>query len=347
MKKILSILLAVITVFLSLNITALAINDNDGAFIVEKTITSENILQTTKDTSIEAASSSKLKKSDHVHIYKSGKCKICGQKRNTYKNGFPSEFYKKCPEQGTIKDVSSYKYNGKTIKIPTIKVYVPYGYDKTKQYNVIFLVHGKGGNRDNWLKNNHNMVPYGETSIGKMSGKKLFDWLIYTGETAPFIAISVDLPKNADGTYNDYTLKDYIRNYYIPYVVRKYSTYAKSEKEKDVQKAKDHFAFCGLSRGSTTLYNIALNPSQPVAKMFGHKIYLSGTIDVSLMKSAYGKSTDKLYFATGGIHDWECHEAMKKYKGQIPYKMFIEYDSAHTWYTWFRGCAAALQLAMK
>lgn len=288
----------------------------------------------------------------HVHKYVNNKCSICGQNRDTYENGFPSEFYQACPEQGEVKDIKSYTdKNGKTINFSTIQVYLPYGYNKNKQYNVVFLVHGKGGNRKNWISSSWSMQIPGSSSIGKMSGKNLFDWLIYKGEVAPFIAVSVDLDHytndSGDVVYNDGALVKKIRQYYLPCIINTYSTYAKSDSEADIEKAKNHFAFCGASRGAVTVYKVAVNPTQPIAKMFGHEMFMSGDADGNALKNLFGSSTNTLYFANGGSKDSHCWKAMRSYPSIFPQFMYIEYDSGHSWYTWFRGFAAAMQLAMK
>lgn len=296
--------------------------------------------------------SNTLPEEKHVHVYENNVCKMCGHKRDTYVNGFPSEFYSTCPEQGEVKDVKSYTdKNGKTISFSAIQIYLPYGYDASKQYNVVFLVHGKGGNRKNWISSSWSMQVPGHSSIGKMSGKNLFDWLIYTGEAAPFIAVSVDLDHytndKGDVVYNDGALVKKIRQYYLPCIINTYSTYAKSDNEADIERAKDHFAFCGASRGAVTVYKVAVDPTQPIAKMFGHEMFMSGDANAKSLQNLFGTSTNTLYFANGGSQDSHCWKAMKSYPSYFPQFMYIEYDSGHSWYTWLRGFAAAMQLAMK
>ena len=279
-------------------------------------------------------------KDSHVHRYSSDKCTLCGLKRNTYLNGFPSEYYNDCPKGGKVVDVYTYKD-----QYYKVKIYTPYGYTKSKQYNVIFLIHGKGGSRNDWLQNSFNMTA-NQTTYGTMTGKKLFDWLIYKGEAAPFIAVSIDLAEY-EGTYNDSILADQIVKYYLPYVAKNYSTYAKSGNLSDIETAKSHFAIAGLSRGAITVANIAVNTNASPSKYFGHKILLSAYTQADRLKALYGSSKDTLYFINGGRGDSTCQGIMKEYKAYFPKAMYIEYDSGHSWYTWFRGVSAVLQVAMK
>lgn len=58
-------------------------------------------------------------------------------------------------------------------------VYLPYGYNKNMKYNVLYLMHGIGGNERKW------------GTVGKNSVVKIImDNLIYYGDIEPFIVVT-------------------------------------------------------------------------------------------------------------------------------------------------------------
>ena len=65
-----------------------------------------------------------------------------------------------CDQQGTVEELTyeapAYATNellgtDSTIE-KTVQVYLPYGYDESKQYNVLYLLHGTGGNDKYWFE---------------------------------------------------------------------------------------------------------------------------------------------------------------------------------------------------
>lgn len=311
----------------------------------------------------------------HVHVYKNGVCTKCdAEKRDYDASGFSTLFYKTDPpEKGRLLTVNPKLSDGRVLGIP-VQVYLPYGYKNTNKYNVIFLVPGSDGTIYNWMKDKISMfIPDGET-YGDMSGKRLFDWLIYTGQSAPFIAVSISMqPYNGsyDQAYSRYV--NFIRDYWLPMIIDgqgQYTdsnnnkqvinfggTYAKSSKESDIKSAKSHFAIAGLSQGSTFVVGYAVNPTSDLGKRFGHKIIMSSFTPANSIATAYNKSSnnkDKLYFVSGGKIDksgngTSSYDIMMSYKKNSTLKKFPFYtmNSGHKFYTWFRGIAAVLQDSLK
>ena len=58
-------------------------------------------------------------------------------------------------------------------------VYLPAGYDESKQYNVFYLMHGGGENMNTWLVDND-----------YTGNKKMIDNLIANGEIEPLIIVT-------------------------------------------------------------------------------------------------------------------------------------------------------------
>ncbi len=130
-------------------------------------------------------------------------------------------------------------------------VYLPYGYDPARQYNVVYALHGTDAHADYWI---------GDTATGK-STLKLLDRMIEKGECEPFILVTptyYSIPEDKQDLFPDYWSGDALanvwpmyfwqemRNEIIPLIDSTYSTYGDS---------REHRAFVGLSRGSMTTVN--------------------------------------------------------------------------------------------
>lgn len=142
-------------------------------------------------------------------------------------------------------------------------VYLPYNYDETKQYNVLYLMHGIGGSIDEW-------------GMGSADSKvkAMMDNLIYHGDIEPFIVVtpngrsSADHSSNAD--YNSfYLFGQELRNDLIPYIDQNFATYAEYEEGYDLSAARDHRAMAGLSMGGMQTINIGMCECLDLLSWFG------------------------------------------------------------------------------
>ncbi|WP_160692460.1 alpha/beta hydrolase-fold protein [Clostridium sp. C2-6-12] len=144
-------------------------------------------------------------------------------------------------------------------------VYLPAGYkedDKNKKYNVLYLLHGVGGNRHEWLGGNG-------TIDDNFIICNIFDNLIAKGDINPLIIVFpdgrsahdwTDNSFNADGTnmlgfyYFDYELRYDL----IPFIESKYNVYAdiKDTSSKGIQYSRMHRAIAGLSMGGMQALNL-------------------------------------------------------------------------------------------
>ena len=130
----------------------------------------------------------------------------------------PDTYRKDCPQQGKVEKVS-YKttvYGNNIDK--SAYVYLPYGYDSSKQYNIMYMMHGGGGNESSIF-------------IESTVMKKYLDWMIMNKDIEPMIVVTPtfnnaagsDMTANAKNFWNELA-KDV-----IPAIESKYSTYAKNE----------------------------------------------------------------------------------------------------------------------
>lgn len=171
-------------------------------------------------------------------------------------------------EKGTIERISytSYDYFGDGAEVTKeANVYLPYGYDTSKKYNVLYLMHGIGGDEDEWGMNNVN------SRI-----KIIMDNLSYYGDIDSFIVVtpngrSTANHKKEGSDYNSfYVFGQELRNDLIPYIESHYSTYADStEQGYDLSQNREHRAMAGLSMGGMQTINIGIGECSDLFSYFG------------------------------------------------------------------------------
>ncbi|MBE5938707.1 MAG: hypothetical protein E7265_11880 [Lachnospiraceae bacterium] len=174
--------------------------------------------------------------------------------------------------RGTIETITyeteTYDEGNSAKMIKEANVYLPAGYDASKQYNVLYLMHGGGENKDTWLLG---------TDGNDFSGnKKMIDNLIAKGEIEPLIIVTPTFyrPSDAPKPDSDFDLttifQHELRKDLIPYIESHYSTYAGGDvSDENLIKTRMHRAFAGLSMGSMTTYRSALYANYDVFAWFG------------------------------------------------------------------------------
>lgn len=95
----------------------------------------------------------------------------------------PKSYSKTIKKSGKIEKVDyktkTYNAANKTLS-KYAYVYVPYGYDKSKKYNIIYLLHGGGGNAERYFN-----------GVGKSSEMKhILDHMIADGKIKPTIVVT-------------------------------------------------------------------------------------------------------------------------------------------------------------
>ena len=169
---------------------------------------------------------------------------------------------------GTIQEITyktfDYFGDGSEITKPAF-VYLPYQYDDTKQYNVLYLMHGIGGTEREWgMYDDSSMV------------KRIMDNLIYYDEVAPFIIVvpngrSCADYENTSSDYNSfYLFGQELRNDLIPYIEATFATYANYQEDGyEMTLARDHRAMAGLSMGGMQTINIGMCECLDIISYFG------------------------------------------------------------------------------
>lgn len=158
----------------------------------------------------------------------------------------PDEYRTTCTEAGTIEtlDYVAHDADGSP-RDKQCRVYLPYGYDSGKQYEVLYLMHGYGGGIRTIFE--------GTTNRRKL--QNVVDHLIANGRMRPMIVVTPTIT-NYQTEENWTQFPKELREDIIPAVEGRYSTYAQSTSPEDLIASRDHRAFGGFSMGSTTTWNV-------------------------------------------------------------------------------------------
>ncbi len=210
----------------------------------------------------------------HTHSFVNGKCE-CGAYEVDFITMLPmaQDLQATCDEQGTVERMTYQTRSYALESLPEnagqelpmekeLLVYLPYGYDASASYDIVYLMHGTGDNQTYWLEK------MGTTT------RNVLDNMIKEGKCEPTIFVCptyYSVPEGYPGydlSTNDWMNSDpnadlwpmhfwqELRGDIIPAVESKYATYAEGDvSEENLIATRDHRAFAGLSRGSMTTVN--------------------------------------------------------------------------------------------
>ncbi len=158
----------------------------------------------------------------------------------------PTSYRSACAQAGAIEtfDYTAHDDNGNAYS-KQCRVYLPYGYDSSKQYDILYLMHGFYGNIRTIL----------EGTVGGRRLQYVVDHLIADGRMRPMIIVTPTITDYYT-TSNWIKFPKELREDLIPAVESKYSTYSRSTSAEDLIAARDHRAFSGFSMGGTTTWNV-------------------------------------------------------------------------------------------
>ncbi len=166
----------------------------------------------------------------------------------------PEEYLKDCDEKGTVERVeyqtAAYDMDGNRLEDVTkvYYAYLPYGYDPSKPYNVMYLYHGFGSSERYWF--GMDGMPDTAYDGGSCKTLQLLDNLIKNGEMEPTIVVTPSLNTNDQKVDDDILHYEIVRDL-IPDVETRYSTYAHGDVSRDsLIASRRHRALGGLSAGS-------------------------------------------------------------------------------------------------
>ncbi len=235
------------------------------------------------------------------HSFADGKCTKCGIatmfRWSNYTND--DEYAVECAQKGTVTkiDYSTRAYAFETtypelgeIKIEkSMYVYTPYGYDTSKKYNVLYLVHGGGENEGYWFAENGYDPNHGYGNMKNVTSNVL-DNMIAKGVCDPLIVVTPSFYENVEGHENSevnsiitHEFYKELQNDIMPLIVSNYSTYATDTSEASLIAARDHQAIAGFSMGSMTTWYSGLYKSLPYFSYYGcYSGAMEATTDLSV-----------------------------------------------------------------
>lgn len=125
-------------------------------------------------------------------------------------------------------------------------VYLPYGYDEERKYDILYLLHGSGDDEAYWLVENE----WNKVMLDNLIEQKVIKPVIVV--TPTFYVEEDCLGSLAEMEKLSYSFKDELRYDLMPAVESRYSTYADTIDEIGFIQSRGHRAFAGLSRGAVT-----------------------------------------------------------------------------------------------
>ncbi len=170
---------------------------------------------------------------------------------NIYKE-LPNNYLEPCEKAGRI---VSFEYKAKTVDKRAL-VYLPYGYDAAKRYNVLYLLHG-GADNETWYFRGE-----GENS----PLKNVLDNMFESGECEPCIVVT---PTYMSPGANAFSVSSVfykeLRDCLIPAFESAYLTYAKSVTPEGIEASRRHRAYGGYSLGALSTWGVFENCLSEVA----------------------------------------------------------------------------------
>ena len=234
-------------------------------------------------------------------------------------------------------------------------IYLPADYSEDKKYNVLYLMHGIGGDEDEW-------------GLAKADSrlKNIMDNLCYYGDVEPFIVVtpngrSAENHASQGSDYNSfYCFGQELRNDLIPYIEANYSTYADySEDGYDMSASREHRAMAGLSMGGMQTINIGICECMDLFDYFGafsaaptsnKAVLVADSIDKSEYDIGYfynicGKEDRVAYAASSAAAKTVPALSEKIVPGEN--YMWQEVKGVHDFKVWYLGFYNFAQLAFK
>lgn len=228
------------------------------------------------------------------------------------KKNISDYFYYDVPCHGRIERIEYETVNkeGSCVR-KYANVYLPYEYYKTdNRYDVIYMMHGGGGNPDSFLdaSASKNML---DIAFDKKVAKPLIVvFPSYYNEEQP---VSEGRGTESEGDRTLFFQKEFVADL-IPAIESKYRTYAEDVTEEGIRASRNHRAFGGFSMGGcTTWYAFTRNLAYvsrfiPLSgdcwevALKGGESETEKTVKViidSIIRQGFSKDDFKIYAATG------------------------------------------------
>lgn len=270
------------------------------------------------------------------HDFTNGVCPICGKSAEEELYCLDQFFWMEPPECGTTVtvqyDAPDYSVMSEDLTEKSMQIYLPYGYTPEKQYNVLVLMHGSGGDERYWFGRDHSYTYPDTDYVDSFSFTHLLDNMIYYRYCAPLIVVSPTLYLNDaerargnDMNRDISQLRFELQKDILPYVAEHYSTYAASPSYADLCLARDHFGFIGASYGATLTYSSVLCYDADIFSWFGA---VSGcACDVPAVCSYLENSSASLpvnyFYASAGDSEAALQESYSGYQELLAFSSSV------------------------
>ena len=250
------------------------------------------------------------------HTYLDLRCTQCGHEMEIVSQPIPIEMFDSDGSTGSrIVEISYetqnyYSPDGQTY-VKKMCVYLPAGYSESRQYNVLLLLHGYGGDENYWFGEDGQWYSYPETGETPLVYPAIMlDNMIAQGICEPLIVVSPTYYLTDDERgWAESTARSVIQfrselaNDILPCLADTFSTYAAGSDHASLVAARDHFGFMGASFGSIIAVSAAMGFN---FDLFGWYGFISGYETENwylneLMSNAQweGLSADLIYISTG------------------------------------------------
>lgn len=218
-----------------------------------------------------------------------------------------------------IYDTKAYATDERAVK-KSAWVYLPAGYDESRQYNILYLMHGTGDDEKYWLITN----PKNKIMLDQMIEQRTIEPLIVV---TPTFYVEDDCMDGLDAL--TYSFREELRNDLMPIVESKYSTYARSCDDAGFSESRDHRAFAGLSRGAVTTIHSAVCGSLDYFSWFGT---FSGSrtsaeyFTEMLQTEAFQELSIHYWYVSSGNFDFALPGQIQDYKGLLEVEPRMQED---------------------
>lgn len=301
------------------------------------------------------------------HHYVNGVC-ACGEEYRFTDSKIPAKYYcvpgttdfnRTAVREGRVLDEPwYYTYDDpkqeRTLR-RDVQIYLPWGYDETRPYKVLVLLHFLHGSENTWT------TDFQYAGDERLQMKHVFDLMIQDGYIDPMIVVAPSLyvyDEAGRQLRSDYdSFASQLRETILPYVAETYSTYAASGAAEDLIAARRHFAIGGNSWGSYFTYEAGMIQNLPYFSSF---ICLSGDTNNGLAADTLNSEAmreypvDLYYCAAGDMDIAMLNEQENFYtivrlvdrltEGQNAF-FHITQGGGHDWLTWGTEIYNALPLA--
>ena len=243
-------------------------------------------------------------------------------------------------------DVSKVWYNSPTLKMQRrMTVYTPAGYDKGKDYPVLYLMHGAGGDENAW------------SELGRAA--QIMDNLIATGKAKPMIVVMPNGNTDCQAAPGEWSRGMYQPSFRGSVEQKPVATMDESfmdivkyvESHYKVARNKKNRAVCGLSMGGAHtfatskrypdtfnyigLFSAAIHMSGDPQKSTYERLTTDKEVQTQLAKLFAGKPA--LYWIAIGKTDflYQQNADLRKYLDEkgYPYE-YVETEGGHIWRNW-------------